>query len=639
MQKGKKLKIKVKHLVYIAMVIFIVIPNMIIGIASIVHKKDYENNKIVTEVPKGYYLQGLLNLYVNMPKISPFEDMAYYYMGVNEYQYNRDNVYYTAEMGMGMENGLKNNEGAKKAIEYHEKGIDGKVGSEYYMKNSFALASLYYKEGQVDKAFEIVNNLKQADDAMAKTYGYFNEGILNYKLSRYDEAIKSFGEMDETIIKMKNGYIGDSYLAKGDEKTAREYYVNNTSSWIRNVGDDYIINDVDFLHKKNDHNNSKMSQYYSGDDSEAITKMNTKILERYKKNIVDDKYKGNIKGKFIFNDIPMIGTTVVLSKDKAQFDAIGGLYLSTGEQPEYYVYVDENGEFEFNNIIEGNYSINLLIPKNKFFEAGIDNPMMEGSIVNVERGKDVNIEILKSDEVIKSQVVTGGELIDVEYNSGLVLKSDNIDYENVTDYSGVYPRIDGERVILEVAEEGTGEDIPYELGKMLTIYKDDEELEFYKMMSAPSGNYTIEGMYIGHTFEKEPEDDKQTTSRYNSNIFGQFDLTSEELKVEYPKEIIDVLVKVIPGKIASGNTYDYAKVLDYYEKAYEEDSENEETILMLIKLYTTGTDRSKSNRDVNKAIELSDKLNKKNNNRFLDWQVKEFIYVNYISNPSWSVNY
>ncbi|MGL5764731.1 MAG: hypothetical protein ACRCX8_03725, partial [Sarcina sp.] len=119
----KKIKFKIKHLLIIAIGVFVVIPNMIIGSAAIINKKQMQETNF-EGAPIGYYFQGLLNLYVNMPKISPFEDAAYYYMGTNEYNYKQDLIGISSEISMLLPNNFLAENGVEKAIKYHEKGLE-----------------------------------------------------------------------------------------------------------------------------------------------------------------------------------------------------------------------------------------------------------------------------------------------------------------------------------------------------------------------------------------------------------------------------------------------------------------------------------------------------------------------------------
>ncbi len=80
-------------------------------------------------------------------------------------------------------------------------------------------------------------------------------------------------------------------------------------------------------------------------------------------------------------------------------------------------------------------------------------------------------------------------------------------------------------------------------------------------------------------------------------------------------------------KIMKESKYD--KVLYYYEEEYKKDKNNEFTLQMLIKLYTTGVNELGDKKDVNKAIKLSDELYKINNDDSLNKQVKKFILDNY----------
>ncbi|MGL5576893.1 MAG: hypothetical protein ACRDCW_15245, partial [Sarcina sp.] len=158
-------KFRVSHVAYLLVFIFLVSPMLMIGFISSNFKKITHIDSLAKK-PATYQMQGLLNLYVNMPKLSGGNDSAYYYMGLNEYNYLTDYIYYSGEKGFGdISTIFKSEGGIEKAIENHEKGLEkSKKNSDLYMKNSLALISLYYNNNQVDKAFGIIEILKKSSD-------------------------------------------------------------------------------------------------------------------------------------------------------------------------------------------------------------------------------------------------------------------------------------------------------------------------------------------------------------------------------------------------------------------------------------------------------------------------------------------
>ena len=149
-KKGKFIKIKVKHILIGLVIIFIFIPNLIIGVSYTI----FDMNWRVTNkgIPASFFTQEILNIYVKMPKLSPFEDIAYYIMGRNYYNTNTNNFIVSRKIFKSSEPQYSSYKGLESAILCHEKAIKGKSSGTYYNKNAQALIELYYVKGEIESS-------------------------------------------------------------------------------------------------------------------------------------------------------------------------------------------------------------------------------------------------------------------------------------------------------------------------------------------------------------------------------------------------------------------------------------------------------------------------------------------------------
>lgn len=594
-------KFRVSHVAYLLIFVFLISPMLMIGFISSNFKKITHIDSLAQK-PATYKMQGLLNLYVNMPKLSGGDASAYYYMGVNEYNYLTDYIYYSGEKGFGdISTIFKSEGGIEDAIKNHEKGLEkSKKNSEFYVKNSLALISLYYNNNQVDKAFTVIEDLKKSSDKKIMNYGFLSEGLLNSKLGNFDKALIDLEKIDSAIMEGKNMYIADVYNMKGDFTKANEELAKDDiyKEYLRPGGEDnknreYSLRDVDVPYVRPINLNPYPTVIESWVDTESLKKSreaaNKNMKENYTKFTLSE-FRGNVNGKFIVDNKAMRGAAIVLTKDKLTHSQINGLNYKDGRES-YISYVNDEGSFKFENIIEGNYYVNLIIPKNKFTQLEITESFIENEVIKVEKDKSVNVSFEKNKD-----------------GKGLVLVSDNTkNLVSGTTLKGNY-KSEGNKVIFEV---GKGDKmLPAPIANKMLISKDTKVLEFYKELAI---DYPVDMI---STFYKLGEKITTEGSVVETSIFGSV-LEKDEVKVKREEKIE---IYILGAK--------YQELITELEKIYKEDSSNEDVITMLIKLYTLGTDNGGLNKDINRALELSDKLYEVTKSESLDWQVKNFIYSN-----------
>ncbi|MGL5822690.1 MAG: hypothetical protein ACRCYE_13875 [Sarcina sp.] len=608
----KKIKFKIKHLLIIAIGVFVVIPNIIIGSAAIINKKQMEETNF-EGAPIGYYFQGLLNLYVNMPKISPFEDAAYYYMGTNEYNYKQDLIGISSEISMLLPNNFLAENGVEKAIKYHEKGLEKGEDTKYFYKNLAALTSLYYDSGQEKKAFELLEGFKNSQSKYVTSYVNLNEGILFLKQHKYEDAIESFEKIDENCIPLKQKYIGDANVMAGNFEEGMKDYKSvkyNVSSMMQ-----YNYNktgmrdkfDIDYMYI----NLPETGFEYYGDD-EKIKKQIENMQNILYSNLIPKEYRGSVKGILSLDEIQ--GAAIVLSKEQLYIQSWGEVLLRDS-QTTFLSYVDKAGKFEFNNIPEGKYVIQIYVPKIKSLNNNLI-PGLENGYVTVEKGKIVDVSITHKEEeihVAQGDILSGNKLSvttsnEDKFNGRLNHVNGDIQFEN------------DKFIYTKNLDEGN-----YYLDNINNIsLVDKEKSYFYNIFEGAQGDFNAE---YNKKDKRSPLDDNYynlINYTFNEQIYDE-ELSeqknkelNEKLKISYPDEVW--------GYMQASN---YKKVLDYYEKEYNSENKNSFTLQMLAKLYTTGTDNWGSDKNVRKALEIAEELYELDNleNGYL--QVKAYIYKNF----------
>lgn len=580
---AKKLSKKVKIFIGVFLSVFVIIPNTIILMEAMKFEDlNYQQTKFTN--------QKKLNLYVKMPKISPFENLGYYILGKSSYSNDEMGYIRMSKGGTNFTGGTyEKYRASEDAIRYHENGSKSLIKGRFYLKNSFSLANLYYLNNEKDKAFSILEKLKKSKDKEVVSYAYFNEGTFNLKAKEYDKAISSFEKINENVFIKKNKYIADAYKLKGDSIKANEFYVKDLEfktfdkkSIIQNKY--YFTEDINYIYDESYDLKIRGQEQYTDTNETEFIYDDKEVVENFKNNIIADEFRGNIKGKFTFNDKNMNGAIIVINQTGGGFgnETKGPIKLFGIDS---YAYVDENGEFEFNNIVEGTYKIQLIVPKDKIFESGMQVRFYERDIV-----------------------VKRGELAQVDLNEK-TLKEDIYRYKDIEKYNA---KVENGKINLTKDENGEVEIVTDRFLDENIILKD--EINLYTMFELKNFDNLLNTEYYKRSQINVSEESDYSVAHYLDNYMTW----KVDFIVDYPDEVKNYMEL---------NLYD--KVLKYYQNRYEEDSKNEFTLQMLIKLYTTGTGRLNS-KDVNKAIKLADELYKINQDENLDLQVRNFIRKNYL---------
>ncbi|WP_055071614.1 tetratricopeptide repeat protein [Clostridium massiliamazoniense] len=608
-KKGKFIRIKVKHILMGLAIVFIFIPNLIIGISYTIFDMNWRvTNK---EIPASFFTQGFLNIYVKMPKLSPFEDIAYYIMGKNYYKTDTNNFIITREVFKNIEPQYSSYKGLENAILCHEKAIKGKNSEIYYNKNAQALIELYHIKGDIEGAKAIVEQMKNSASRYTKNLGYLNESILFVKLQDYDKALFSLNKLEEDYKKKGKfdfyRYLGQIYMLKGEEKLAKE-------AFYKSLNFSYGLENRKSIWQELNYEKIYFKDFYYRDylirDNEY-----KKLLEKRKKvvleNIVSAENRGDVKGYFIIDGMPMEGALIKLIPQG------GGIYTND-DSKEYpyeittFSYVDKKGEFYFNNVPEGIYEVNIVLPYYKALNSGLE------LIDNTKQGRMVFIANYL--EVVSKKNLEEGK----EYNEKYIVISDNKKYLRISDNKNIFNekydedeeankeiklREEGNKIILSTTSNHNFErDI---LGVDVSKY-------FAKGQSVElSKNFLLEEFNV----------DTSISSKFKSAVNLNNIVSIAQYFIEEMDDYSSIKISYNEKEKEYIKNDDFEGLLKYYEGLYEKGNRDIDMMERLIKLYVLGVDNLGNGKNVNKAIELNEELKEITKSETIYTQIKRYITI------------
>ncbi|MGL5415674.1 MAG: tetratricopeptide repeat protein [Clostridium sp.] len=359
----KKLKIKVKHLILVPILIFIILPNILYftGRTLFVWNKPIGRNEITTRV----YSYGVLNLYTKWPKIfSPFEGMAYYSMGVTKYNHKgryitngkRDVTgFIPAEFG-DYEDGLK----------LYKKGLETSKGTSFSI-NTMAIFNMYMNRGEVEKAEKILENslkrknLKEsAAGKILKVQLAIIENDIEKAKNYYNEVkeIVSIPDIERILYETKEDY----YYRDEQKMIGEKIEVFNEKRLLSALGSSMNILKIEPIYE--------MKENKDGSQTQVFLKGNSKVSGRI---TLDGTGIGNI---------PVIVGNVLYSGYCFQ----GGFNQIWGQ----VVYTDRDGYYEAKNIPSmDKLNVSPVID----IQLGKDYVEEEKDIEKIEEGKEYKLDL------------------------------------------------------------------------------------------------------------------------------------------------------------------------------------------------------------------------------------------------------
>ena len=456
----------------------------------------------------------------------------------------------------------------------------------------------------------IVEQMKSSKNRYTKNLGYLSESILLVKLQKYDEALISLNNLEDEYKKKVEfdfyRHLGQIYMLKGEEKLAKEafYKVFNFSYELR--GKKSIGQELNY--EKNYFKDFYYRGYFIKDDE------NKKLLEERKKvvleNVVNDENRGDVKGYFIIDGIPMEGALIKLIPQGE------GIYMNS-KQREYpyeittFSYVNKKGEFYFNNVSEGIYEIDIVLPYYKILNSGLE--LMD----NEKQGGMVFLTNYL--EVVSKKNIEEGK----KYNEKYIVISDDKRYLGISDNK------DDKSIFNETyyVEENKGIKLIEEENKIIlsttsnhgferTILGIDIGKYFAKGQSVElSKNFLLEEFNVENSINFRFKDvvnlnDTISFTQYNIENMDNY----RSIKISYNEKEKEYI-----------KNEDFKGLLKYYEGLYEKGNRDIDVMERLIKLYVLGVDNLGNGKNVNKAIELNEELKEITKSETIYTQIKRYI--------------
>lgn len=360
----KKIRIKVKYLIIIPIVIFIILPNILYfaGRSLFIWNKPVGRNEITTRV----YSYGILNLYTKWPKVlSPFEGMAYYSMGVTKYDYKgkyitngkRDVVGYIPVQFGTYEEGM----------ELYKKGLKESNNSASYSLNVTALFNMYMNRGEIENAKKIMKESLNRENFKENSAGKILEIQLAIIENDIERARKYYKEVEKVVSiqgieKILDEKKEDYYYTDREKKIGEKIEIFNERSLLTGLGNSINMIQVEPVYE--------IEENEDGTQSRIFIKGDSKVRGRI---TIEGKPMGNI---------PVIVGNVLFS----------GYYFQEISNQIWgeVVYTDKDGYYEVDNIpsmdkLNVSPIIDIEIAR-EYIEA-------EKDIQKVEKGKEYELNL------------------------------------------------------------------------------------------------------------------------------------------------------------------------------------------------------------------------------------------------------
>ncbi|MGL4850501.1 MAG: tetratricopeptide repeat protein [Clostridium sp.] len=312
-----KIKLKVKHLIIIPIILFIIIPNLLYFVGRTMFSIGWQFDSGITTREYSY---GVLNLYTKWPKVlSPFEGEAYFYMGRTKYDYNIQYVSNGFEQVIGGQIPFGSYEDA---LKLHEKGLKNSEGLDYSL-NSVALFNLYMEKGEVEKA----------------------KGIIEDSLKKESYKENSAGKVLDIQLKIMEGNIDEA------KKLYKEYYKESRNGIVEKM----LSIDMDYYNVDKRNLGDKMKFY---NEKSFLQELGDTINVPRVYELV--KYDNEGKGEKIVGDVTIKGKITLEGKPLKYVPIIVGQVgfseytssLSYGQVNGNIIYTDENGNYEIKKMPE-----------------------------------------------------------------------------------------------------------------------------------------------------------------------------------------------------------------------------------------------------------------------------------------------
>ena len=479
----KVIKIKVKTIILSIFILFFTIPYIFYFIGVIGFEAGSNRNETNIKA----YTSGLLKLYEHYPTFKIDMGRTYYMLGMSNYDYIREVLYYYSNGTTLTSTKSGNMEQALIAKSYFEKGIELGKEDSYYVKNLNALINLEMVLGNGDKAFDLIMAAKDSKNEVIYQVALVNEIIYYAKQGDYDNALNLCNENEEYLPVLK-GYKNTINYIKGDIDK------------IETEGNLVDSQDIEKYNEKLREEAEKNKLIVSANILKDIDFV--RPIEWYEKEVSTENINfAEISGKVTVKGKAIANTAVILHE---QWGGIGinpenGRLDFNGSNYKYNqtVYTDENGEFTFNKVFPNvDYGIILSIPSIYGDKVSRQENVTP---ISLNEGEKINVDITLNDEIKVNEIKADYE------NDEIVVKYE--EYPSAYSY-GVDIGVEGYGIYINEITSDNEIRIPLTKGSLQSflIMSQTEDEEGNLRLSAKSylGFIDIDKIYIRVTaYDKE----------------------------------------------------------------------------------------------------------------------------------------
>lgn len=340
---GLKIRIKVKHLLFIIIsvpiLICFVLPNILFMYAGAVEGSDVEASKVCYK------------LYANLFSFGGRSAEALYKIAgsiVPEDGIDTRYAIYTTGYGTGgrviTKDMITNAEG------YYAEILDKYRDGEYYVKAWGSLLRLYTMSGMFDEGRNLINEGRASKN-----------GDVRFAASKYDMLYQIISGEYDKALETGNGYVDDGdadydiYMLLGDACFFKGDYIGASGFYGS-------------AQKSGKNKNGKYDMRY---DNNASAYDRISLADR-----AGAEFKGNgtIHGRVIINGKPAPYVYIYLKDDK------DGSFNGIGDEATYIAAVtDFNGEYTISKVPQGNFKVGAGVPS-VYLEDTVFMPQEEGYI-------------------------------------------------------------------------------------------------------------------------------------------------------------------------------------------------------------------------------------------------------------------
>lgn len=345
---GKKVKLKIKHLLFIPLFLFIIFPNVLYFSAKVL----FDGNEYIGDTPYRAYAYGLLKLYDSWPKVNSFKNSASYMMG--KCVYSNIPIKYSIGYNSGYDDG-----------KYPKLAITGNKICEEYISLSYD----DYKESV--EHFENVTKSGKSNAILGKsiinlTNLYLDGNEKEMACNLYANYINS----NNDDVKLAARISEISYLSRIGNKEealskAEKLYKENNSIDIETLYLDMLL-----LNGELDEGYKITSDRGQVAFNQEVFTFDNKMIKEYYDELDSINSRELFEDSFYMDNKLMSGKSIIKGRVTAGEKSIPyqkvKLYHFKKESFSYgnylVTYTDENGNYSFNNLKEDSYVVKVELP-------------------------------------------------------------------------------------------------------------------------------------------------------------------------------------------------------------------------------------------------------------------------------------